>query len=244
MGGMEPGDDDVAQPSGRRPCHLSVGGFEISMVAGREGSQVPRSDMSIPWLGRHWLFAVNLAMALFIGGTLLPPVLMSLGLVGPAQVTYKLYGLNCHQLPERSYFLFGPQVQYSLAELRLRLGTEVTRYYVGEPALGYKVAICQRCVAMYGAILAVGLLYGLLRRKENGVRPLSWWCVILLLVPVALDGGGQLIGLWESTWWVRTITGVLFGAAWVGWIYPYLDEAVEEMLTFMADVSRFKEVSN
>ncbi len=97
---------------------------------------------------------------------------------------------------------------------------------------------------MYGVILAVGLLYGLLRRKESGVRPLSWWGVLLLLVPVVIDGGGQLIGLWESTWWVRTITGGLFGVAWVAWVYPYLDEAVEEMLTFMADVPRLEEVSN
>ena len=196
------------------------------------------------WAARHWLWGANLFSLAYLGFAFLAPVLMATEHYLAGRVIYAAYSLLCHQWPDRSYFLFGPQVQYSLAELRLRLGTEVTRYYVGEPALGYKVAICQRCVAMYGVILAVGLLYGLLRRKESGVRPLSWWGVLLLLVPVVIDGGGQLIGLWESTWWVRTITGGLFGVAWVAWVYPYLDEAVEEMLTFMADVPRLEEVSN
>lgn len=65
-------------------------------------------DRNISWLARHWLLVINLAMALFIGGTLLPPVLIYLGLEGPAQIIYRFYSLNCHQLPERSYFLFGP----------------------------------------------------------------------------------------------------------------------------------------
>src|SRR5512139_1757920 len=65
-------------------------------------------DRGTPWLARHWLFLLNLAMGMFVGGTLLAPLLMRLGLDGPARLVYTLYSFVCHQLPERSYFLFGP----------------------------------------------------------------------------------------------------------------------------------------
>ncbi len=197
--------------------------------------------MLISWLARHWLWTANLFCLAYLGFALLAPVLMTTGHQLLGRLIYAAYSPLCHQWPDRSYFLFGPNVQYSLAELRLRLGTEVTRHYVGESAVGYKVAICQRCVAMYGVMLVGGLLYGLGRRREREMEPLPWWGVLLLLIPVVFDGGGQLIGLWESTWGVRSVTGGLFGVAWVGWVYPNLDEAMTEMLRFLRDSSRSKE---
>lgn len=196
------------------------------------------------WLAGHWLWGANLFSLAYLGFAILAPMLMATGYFLSGRVVYAAYSYLCHQWPDRSYFLFGPEARYSLAELRLWLGTEVSRYYVGDSALGYKVAICQRCVAMYGIMLLGGLAYGLARRRRDGMKPLSWWGVLILLVPVAVDGGGQLIGLWESTWLVRTITGGLFGVAWVGWVYPLLDEAMMEMLRSMEDVSRAREVTN
>ena len=96
----------------------------------------------VSWLARHWLWAANLFSLAYLGFAFLAPVLMATGHGLAGRAIYAAYSPLCHQWPDRSYFLFGPKVLYSLAELHSWLGTEVTRHYVGEPALGYKVAIC------------------------------------------------------------------------------------------------------
>jgi uncharacterized membrane protein len=47
---------------------------------------------------------------------------------------------------------------------------------------------------------------------------------------MAIDGGTQLIGLRESNWLLRTLTGGLFGMAAVWWAYPYVQAAMNDVL--------------
>jgi uncharacterized membrane protein len=98
---------------------------------------------------------------------------------------------------------------------------------VGNEQVGHKVALCERDVAIYGAVLAAGLLFALMRPR---LRPLSLRWFVLLALPMAIDGGTQLFGWRESNWWLRTLTGALFGAAAVWWAYPYIDEAMRDVL--------------
>ena len=42
-------------------------------------------------------------------------------------------------------------------------------------------------------------------------------------MPVAVDGGAQLIGLWESTAATRVLSGTLLGIAICWFLLPYLD---------------------
>ena len=183
------------------------------MVAGHERSQASGRDKSLPWLSRHWLLVVNLAMALFIGGTLLPPVLMYLGLEGPAQITYGLYGLNCHQLPERSYFLFGPDGinTYSLEKvLALGANPDYLRGFLGNAEVGFKLGMAQRNTAIYTIAFLAGLAYALLRKR---VPRLRWPIFLLLILPMALDGGSHMIseltglGFRETNTWLAALTG-------------------------------------
>lgn len=92
--------------------------------------------------------------------------------------------------------------------------------------LGHQVAYCQRDTAMYGAIFLAGLVYALVRRR---VRPPRLRSYLALLLPLLVDGGGQLAGLWESRWWSRTLTGGLAGAATVWLAYPYFDLAFAQV---------------
>ncbi len=91
---------------------------------------------------------------------------------------------------------------------------------------GYQMAFCQRDTATYGTILVAGLLYSLVRGR---LSPLRLGGFVLLVVPMAIDGGAQLIGLHESNWWLRTITGSLFGLACVWLAYPYLEKGFLEI---------------
>lgn len=199
-------------------------------------------DRLARWLARHWLAVFNTIVAVFIGLPFLAPVLAQLGATGPARLIYTLYAPTCHQLPERSFFLFGPQAVYTVPELEahaaLPAGISIFQRqalrFNGLPEIGHKVAICQRDIAIYGSILLSGLVFGALRGKLlRGGRKLPKmpiWLFGLLLIPMFLDGATQLIGWRESSWLLRLVTGGLFGSAVVWLAYPYVQEAMEDIL--------------
>jgi uncharacterized membrane protein len=194
---------------------------------------------------RHWLALFNTLVAAFVLLPFLAPVFMHLGFEGPARAIYLLFRPTCHQLPERSFFLFGPQIVYSVVELEaehaLPAGTRLFERgllrYIGNPELGFKVAICERDVAIYGSLLLGGLLYGaarsLLARRGTRVPKLPVKVYLVLLVPLVVDGATQLMGLRESTWELRLATGMLFGLATVWLAYPHIDDAMRETLRGM-----------
>ncbi len=125
------------------------------------------------WVARHWLFLFNLAWGMYVGIPFLAPILMQLGLTTPANAIYGVYSVFCHQLPDHSFFLFGHDhaplelvlVQGGMAE---GLNLLVMRRFVGNEWLGYKVALCQRDVAIYGSVL-IGWT-GLWRRAQTKNR--------------------------------------------------------------------------
>ncbi len=171
----------------------------------------------------------------------------------PARVLYRLYGGVCHQLAFRSWFLFGEQPAYprsaaqvpGLTPFGQATGLDendllAARQFVGNPQTGYKVAICERDVAIYGSLLLFGLLYALFRRR---IRPLPWYLWLLIgWVPIGLDGFSQLLSqipgsplpFRESTPLLRTLTGFLFGftTAWFG--YPLVEESMADTRALMA----------
>jgi uncharacterized membrane protein len=205
-------------------------------------------DRFVAWLTRHWLAVFNVVVGIFVALPFLAPVLMYLGAagscttcIGAGRLLYVLFDPTCHQLPERSFFLFGPSVVYNVTDLEasglLPTGLDIFQRellrFIGAPEIGYKVAVCERDVAIYGSILLSGLIFSLLRdilrRRGSALPTLPIWLYALLLVPIAVDGGTQLAGLRESDWLLRLITGGLFGAATVWLAYPYVEEAMAEV---------------
>jgi len=178
-------------------------------------------------VAKHWLLMANAVIALYAALPALPPILMAAGHESAARLIYTLFQPLCHQLPERSFFLFGPQFTYTLEELKHLIGPSVPLRYVGSPALGYKMAICQRDVAIFSAMLLAGLAFALVRGR---LQPLSIRAFVVLCIPIAFDGLGQLVALWESTWWSRVLSGALFGVACVWLAYPYIESGMGDVL--------------
>jgi uncharacterized membrane protein len=174
----------------------------------------------------HWLLMANLAIGTYVGLPLLAPVLMDTGHVRAASLIYGVFRPLCHQLPERSYFLFGERVVYSFDDLARLLGGVVPPRYIGAATLGFKVAVCERDVAIYAAMLFSGLLFVFMR---NRLKPLPVKAFVLLCAPMAVDGVGQLVSLWSSTWQSRSVTGMLFGVACIWLTYPYLERGMREV---------------
>jgi uncharacterized membrane protein len=110
------------------------------------------------------------------------------------------------------------------------------RNFLGDDRLGYKVAFCERDVAIYGGILLGGLVFALVRRRVKPLPVLVWFLVGVL--PMLVDGGSQLFagfpllpagwGPRESTPLLRTATGMLFGIMNVWLAYPYLEQSMSE----------------
>ena len=223
----------------------------------KRGKQVTTGDRVSFWISRRYLLLLNLFMLFYVGLPFLAPTLMKLGATFPAKAIYRIYSPLCHQFGFRSFFLFGEQPFYPLAEanisgvktfeeetgiLNLDNPYSVTRFaarsYVGDDVVGYKIALCERDVAIYLAILLFGIVFGLTGRR---IKPLHWMLWILIgLGPIGLDGFSQLFSQFnwhwlasivpyrESTPFLRVLTGSLFGLFTAWFAYPNIEESMNE----------------
>lgn len=225
-------------------------GNEVLVQRITEPLQMTKSDRASHWFSNNYMVLLNGVVFLYVFFALLAPMLMKVGWEGPAKVIYRVYSPLCHQLAYRNFFLFGEQVYYprELAGLDgvITYGhatglhendINAARAFLGNETMGYKTALCQRDIAIYGMILVFGVLFSLSGRK---IKPLPWYLWILLgLGPIGLDGFSQLLSqtglaifswipLRESTPLFRVVTGGLFGlmSAWFG--FPYLEESIKE----------------
>jgi uncharacterized membrane protein len=242
-------------------------------MTGKSNAVADRIDRSVYWLSRHWLAVFSTIILLYVGLPIMAPVLMKAGIETPARIIYTVYSPMCHQMSQRSFFLFGEQVAYpraiagtDLVPIEAYVGQisefsdvspdnwprffAAARSFVGNEQMGYKMALCQRDMAIYGFILIGGLIYGLLRKRFN-IRPLPLIGFIIIgLGPIALDGFSQLFSYWttpldgsaatgiaaafqdilplrESTPLMRFITGAIFGLTLVWMAYPHVNEGMK-----------------
>ena len=215
-----------------------------------------RSDRFTYWTSRHYLAGFNLFLVVYLGLTFLAPVLMKAGYTSPAALIYRIYGGLCHQLAFRSVFIFGEQPYYPRAAagvgglLTFQQATGISesstpdallaaRQFVGNAVVGYKVALCERDIAIYGSMLLFGVIFALSRRK---MKSLPWYLWIVVgILPIALDGFSQLLSqpplgfipYRESTPYLRFLTGFLFGftTAWFG--IPLVESSMAEARELM-----------
>lgn len=161
---------------------------------------LPLLEGFVRFVALHWLALLNTSLALVAGLPILSPILMASD--NPALV---------------------------------RIGALIFRFY-GTTChqlphrsffiLGHQVAWCQRDTAIWLTILLFGLAFALLRHR---LKPLPWQAFLLLSLPMAIDGGTQLLGFRESTWELRVITGFLFGLALAWLTLPIVERGMAEV---------------
>jgi uncharacterized membrane protein len=176
-----------------------------------------------------WFTLFGIVAGIYVILPFLAPVFMASGLNSGGKAIYFIYSFMCHQLPERSYFLFGSKLTYSLAEIQAAwqntTDPSILRRFIGNSQMGWKVAWSDRMISMYTATWLFALLWWPFRRR---VKPLPWWGLALFLLPMALDGFSHLLsdlnGIGEgfrfSNAWLAVITHNAFptsfyvGDAW------------------------------
>jgi hypothetical protein len=221
-------------------------------VTGPTRAIVIMLQKSILYLARHWFGVAVLLAGIILGLSFLAPVLMAAGLTDAGQSIYRFLAPHDHQLPQRSYFLFGQSgwVQsYSLEQL-LAWGALPgnLRAFIGNPEIGFKMALNQRMVAIFVAIFFGGLGW-----DWAGERPrLGPFWFLLLALPLLVDGfshmfsensglGFRTNNAWAVSltgdvfsprfyegatigslnWLLRTVTGLLFGVGLVWFLFTY-----------------------
>jgi uncharacterized membrane protein len=178
---------------------------------------------------RYWIIPLSIALGIYVGFPFLAPLFMHIGWANAARVIYFIYSWLCHQLPERSYFLYGSKLTYSLAEVQnawqYTFNPVILRQFIGNPGMGWKIAWSDRMVSMYTSLWLFGLVWWLVRRR---LKPLPWWGLVLFLLPMVLDGSSHFIsdlagigqGFRADNLWLAELTRHIFqtsfysGDAW------------------------------
>jgi uncharacterized membrane protein len=107
-----------------------------------------------------------------------------------AATIYHSFGLLCHQIPERSFFI-----------------------------AGNKLAVCSRCTGIYLGFTITVLLYPLLKSlRRTDLPPRKW--LIAAAIPLVVDFSLTIFGIWENTHSTRFATGVLIGSVGVFYVMP------------------------
>jgi len=116
----------------------------------------------------------------WLGAIVLAPYLRSRG-IPPARFIYFCFSPVCHQIPGRSFSVFG-----------------------------YPMAVCARCLGIYFGFLAGMGLYPLLRGFSKIQLP-KMKIFLAVSLPIVADTAGNLLGLWATANLLRLATGILWG---------------------------------
>lgn len=223
----------------------------------RRGKTISGADRIMLWLSKHYLSVFNILLFLYVGLPFLAPVFQKVGWLIPAKVIYTVYSPLCHQFAFRSYFLFGEQLYYprELAGIEDVISYEqiapdpvqdinFARTFIGNDVVGYKVALCERDIAIYGSMLFFGLIFAISGRRIKKVH----WLILGFagILPMGLDGFSQIPGILdsasvstflirESTPLLRTITGFLFGFFTAWFIFPLFEETMRDTREFLSE---------
>lgn len=175
-----------------------------------------RSKQSIfQWIGTHGFESFLIVYGIWVFLPYFAPVFMQIGWTGAGKAIYFIYSFFCHQLPERSFFIFGEKTMYSLHEIQSvwqnTINPMILRQFVGDESMGWKIAWSDRMISFYTSVWFFVVLWYPIRRK---IKTLTWWGFILLLLPIAIDGGTHMIsdfagigqGFRDTNQWLIALT--------------------------------------
>lgn len=116
-----------------------------------------------------------------------------------SSLLYRFFDPVCHQIDARSFHLFG-----------------------------FPLAVCSRCSSIYLAFLAGTLLYPLVYDLQHPAMP-ARILLLIAFVPMVFDAAAGFVGLYESSFLLRTLTGALFGVVFPLFIIPAAIEGAGQL---------------
>lgn len=180
-------------------------------------------------LTSYYIYVFYIVIMLVWNASLIAPPLLALG--GQEEIAdsfYNFYSYSCHQRLDRSFCFFsdgsfGDCIKNGTVIGPKNLATKRAHSVAIGNLKGYEIPVCARDFALYLAML-VGALAMLFFRKivsKNIPPPLY---LIIAIIPISIDGIGQLLGFWESTNLMRVITGGIAGFVVPFYLLPMLND--------------------
>ncbi len=220
---------------------------DIEAIRNMESTRGKKTDkFSVNFVYRFYSLFFMLFFLLYVFIPILAPILLHAGYRNSAYIIYKFFGNFCHQLPYRTFFLYGKQICYPLSIAsegfqfsfekiittnKIILPISLKQFY-GNEVMGYKTALCQRDIAIFFSISLFCLIFFI---SNNKIKRINWKIWFLLgVIPMAVDGFSQLAGrvlpnlflIRESTPLIRVITGFSFGFMTAWYLIPYIGDSL------------------
>jgi uncharacterized membrane protein len=120
---------------------------------------------------------------------------------GVSVFLYKLYSTSCHQSSARSFHLFDE-----------------------------KLGVCSRCTSIYFSFLLAAVVYPFIRKLSSMQLP-PLWILLAAGAIMVLDGGLDLLDVWNNTFISREITGAILGFVLPFYIIPGTIKLFNELRT-------------
>lgn len=201
------------------------------------------------FLANFYPLIIAMILFLFVGGAFLAPIYARSGSNAASTRLYSFYSVFCHQFAFRSFFLFGEQAFYPRELAKISglttyeeefqddvVDINIAREIIGNSESGFKIALCERDLAIYSSLGLSALLFQFAKKK---IKLMHWyWWFVIALIPIALDGFSQLPGIsagwpeWlprrESTPFLRLLTGTLFGGVTGWYMLPLMEDSLKE----------------
>jgi uncharacterized membrane protein len=180
------------------------------------------ANKAVYWFSREWMFFFSGILVLYVILPFAAPLFMRLGWNKLGMDIYNVYSYLCHQLPQRSYFLFGQKASYTLGEIQSAwqntIDPLILKQFIGNSGFGWKMAWSDRMFSMYTSIPVIAWIWWPLRKR---ITPLGIYEFIILLLPMVIDGASHTVsdqagigqGFRDSNGWLATITGNLLSPA-------------------------------
>jgi uncharacterized membrane protein len=193
---------------------MARSGIRIVTMSVATNIRSPRQSF-FQWISSHAFQTFLIVYGLWVFTPFLAPVFIHIGWTGAGKAIYFIYSFFCHQLPERSFFFFGEKGMYSLAEIQTAwqntANPMILRQFTGNEAMGWKIAWSDRMISFYTSIWFFAGLWYPLRRTT---RSMPWWGLLILLIPIALDGvthavsdlSGIGLGFRDTNSWLAALT--------------------------------------
>ncbi|HYE73297.1 MAG TPA: DUF2085 domain-containing protein [Blastocatellia bacterium] len=139
------------------------------------------------------LLGITIWLALIIA----PPILFRAHYTISALIIHQSFSAICHQMPGRSFHLFG-----------------------------FAFSVCARCTGIYFGAFIGACCYPFLRGLQQVSFPHRRW-LIFASIPISIDFFGGLSGLFVNTHFSRVMTGMIAGFAGIFFIIPGLFEVCQ-----------------
>ncbi len=170
----------------------------------------------IYYLAKYWFPLFLAAPTVILALGFLAPALMAQGNGEGATAVYRFLALDNHQMPDRSYFLFGQNdgIQTYTPETLIANGADLQEWeaFIGNERLGYKTGLNHRMVAIFVGLVVGGFAWGLSKRK----RQINLLVILLLILPLLIDGFSHVISeagavdVRATNEWAATLTNRAF----------------------------------